>query len=329
MSPTGKILRSLRSLRMTAVLAAMLCPSMLAAQLAGQSFSVTPETAAASVGDSVSIRFRIRLHERDLPLDSIPQIVGALPPGVRLLSVQKLTRSADRVYEGGAQVAFYRPGRRPVPVFGLPFMRIVEGVTRATLPSDSAFVEITAVLPAGNPGLKDIRELEPRPLSRWPLFALGLTLLAAGFYLRIRRTRAGDPMKIAPDSPAEPLPRTAYDIALERLDRVEAERWPPHGHVDLHYEAAGQALRQYLEDAHGVAALERTTSELVWALPPHLSKGGLRDRCQEVLAEADLVKFAEVRPDAAAAAQFLDRCRSLLADWHATSPLEEAADALR
>jgi hypothetical protein len=110
---------------------------------------------------------------------------------------------------------------------------------------------------------------------------------------------------------------------------VEAERWPLRGLVDLHYEAAGQALRRYLEDAHGVAALERTTSELVWALPPLLGSEGLRDRCQEVLGGADLVKFAEVRPDVAAAAQFLDRCRSLLADWHATAALEETADALR
>ena len=301
----------------------------LSAQLAGQSFTVTPDTAAASVGDSVSLRFRIRLHERDLPLDSIPQIVGALPPGIRLLSVQKLTRSADRVYEGGARIAFYRPGRRAVPVFGLPFMRIVEGVSRATLPSDSAFVEITAVLPAGNPGLKDIRELEARPPSRWGWGVLGLMLLAAGFYLLTRRKRVGEPMKIASEPPIEPLSRSAYDIALERLARVEAEGWATRGHVDLHYEAAGQALRQYLEDAHKVAALERTTSELVWALPPHLSKGGLRDRCQEVLAGADLVKFAEVRPDAAAAVKFLDRCRSVLADWHATAPLEATADALR
>jgi hypothetical protein len=305
------------------------CAKDLSAQLAGQSFTVTPDTSAASVGDSISISFRIRLHERDLPLDSIPQIVGALPPGVRLLSVEKLTRSADRVYQGGAQIAFYRPGRRPVPVFGLPFMRIVEGVTRATLPSDSAFVDISAVLPPGNQGLKDIRELETRPVAGWRWLALGLTLLAAGFYFRVRRKRAAEPVRIAPDSSAEPPSRTAYDVAVECLARVEAERWPVSGQVDLHYEAAGQALRRYLEDAHGVAALERTTAELVWALPPLLGSGGLRDRCREVLGEADLVKFAEVRPDAAAAAQFLDRCRNLLTDWHTTASVEEIADALR
>ena len=47
------------------------------------------------------------------------------------------TRECMRV---SARIAFYRPGRRAVPIFGASFMRVVEGVSRATLPSDSAFV---------------------------------------------------------------------------------------------------------------------------------------------------------------------------------------------
>lgn len=301
------------------------------AQLSGQSFVVTPDTSAVTVGDSVMVRFRIRLHERDKPLDSIPQVVGELTPGVRVLAVEKLTARPGRVYEGSARLAFYRPGRRPVPIFGLPIMRVVEGVSRATLPSDSAFVEVAAVLPpAGNPPLKDIRELEPRPTSVWPPLALALALLAgAGLYSRFRRRRPTAAVPAEPPLPAEALPLTPYEIALERLAQVERERWPEQGQVALHYEAVAQVVRQYLESAHDVRALERTTSELLWSLPPHLSRDGLRDRCLEVLAQADLVKFADVRPSGRQAGEFLARARRLLTTWHATAAAEENAVAIR
>lgn len=302
----------------------------LSAQLSGQSFVITPDTAAATVGDSVTIRFRIRLHERDQPLDSVPQVVGVLPPGVRVLSVEKLSRSASRVYEGSARLAFYRAGRRPVPTFGLPFMRIVEGVTRATLANDSAFVDITPILAPGNPSLRDIKELDQRPVSLLPLLALGLALAAAaaGFFLDRRRRRT--PVALPPEPPVEPaVAPSPFQIALDRLDAVERERWPSRGNVADHFEAVAQILREYLEAAENVGACERTTTELLWALPPYLSRAGLRDRCHDVLSEADLVKFARMQPGETVAADFLRRARLLLAAWYEARPVEESVDALR
>jgi hypothetical protein len=236
------------------------------------------------------------------------------------------------VYEGSARIAFYRPGRRPVPVFGVPFMRVVEGVSRATLPSDSAFVPVAPVLPpAGNPSLKDIRELEQRPAPLWVWPAILLALVAAGWLLRKRRRRRVD--RAVPPEPATvavpPPEPTAYDIALARLRRVEEESWPSRGLVEVHYETVAQTLRQYLEDAHDVGALERTTAELVWALPPVLGRGGLRDACRSVLNDADLVKFAEARPDAVQGTDFLARARHLLNAWHHASRAEEVTHALR
>ncbi len=323
--------RLFAALRLTVLLAAIHCSKPVSAQLPGQSFIVIPDTGTFTAGDSVTVRFRIRLHERDQPLDSVPQVVGDLPPGVRLLSIEKLSRSASREYDGSARVAFYRPGRRPVPIFGLSFMRVVEGVSRAVLPSDSAFVEITPILSAGSPALKDIKELEPRPLSLGArLVALMLALVAAaGLFLVLRRRRPISTATPEPESRPEPVPPSPYSVAMERLDRLEQECWPAQGSVAVHYETVAQVLRQYLEDAHRVGALERTTSELLWALPPRLSRRGLRDRCHDVLGEADLVKFAEVRPGEPQAADFLRRARHLLLSWHEAGAAEETADALR
>ncbi len=313
-----------------AAVAFMVVTQNLCAQMSGQSFQVIPEGTSAAVGDSVTVRFRIRLHERDQPLDSIPQVVGALPPGVRIFSIEKLSRSPDRGYEGVARIAFYRPGRRPVPIFGLAFMRVVEGISRATLASDSAFVEITPILSAGNPALKDIKELERRALSPWATLVPVLSLIAAtGLYLLLGRRRRRTIVAVEPEPPPVPVAPSPYETAVQRLDQLEQERWPAHGKVALQYETVAQVLRQYLEDAHEVGALERTTSELLWALPTHLSRGGLRERCHDVFGEADLVKFAELRPQESAAADFLRRGRQLLVAWHETGAVEESVHALR
>jgi hypothetical protein len=321
---------------LSAVLAAILlfilsATKDLSAQLPGQSFAVMPDSATARVGDSLTLRFRIRMHERDQLLDSVPQVAGDLPPGVRILSVEKLTRIEPRLYRGAARVAFYRPGRRPLPIFGVPFMRVVEGVSRATLPSDSGFVTIMPVLPpAGNPSLKDIRELEKSALPLWSWAVVLLAVLAVCWVL-LRRRKSIDQTAPAAPQPADvaAAARTPYDVALERLHRVETGEWPSRGQVAAHYEAVAQTLRQYLEDAHQVGALERTTAELVWAMPPQLGRGGLRDACRDVLNEADLVKFAEARPDTAAAAEFLTRARELLNAWHQTSMVVKDSNAVR
>ena len=304
----------------------------LSAQVSDQSFQVIPEATRPAVGDSVTIRFRVRLDERDLLFDTIPQPVGALPAGVRVLSVEKMTRAPDRIFHGHARVAFYRPGRQPIPLFGLPFMRAVKGVQRATLLSDSAFVDITPVLPAGNPPLKDIKPLEQRAGPPLTAFALaGILAAGSGLYLLLSRRRrpARYPSCCEVELPAQPVEQSPYQVALERLTEVERDRWPARGKVATHYEAIVDVLRQYLEDAEQIGARERTTSELLWALPPHLSAAGLRDRCDEVLSEADLVKFARLQPGEASASQFLGRARALVKAWHEAVPLEEGVDALR
>jgi hypothetical protein len=302
----------------------------VSAQVSNQSFQVTPEVDRATVGDPVTLRFRVRLDERDLLFDTIPQPVAALPAGVRVLSVDKLARSPDRIFYGRARVAFYRTGRRAVPVFGLPFMRAVKGLQRGTLASDSAFVEIASLVPAGNPSLKDIREIElVAPWSPWPLVgaATAALLLLAG-YLRRRRRPAPVPPLVEPTPSHLPSP-TAYALALEQLGGIESAHWPQHGHVARHYEATVDVLRGYLEATEQLPARERTTEELVWAIPPHLTGNGLRDEFRGLLDQADLVKFARFRPDPETAETFLEQCRGLLRRWHQMSPTETLADALR
>ena len=57
----------------------LMAPSPATAQLHGQHWTVTPETERVTVGDSVTIAFRVRLDERDLLFDTVPKPASGLP----------------------------------------------------------------------------------------------------------------------------------------------------------------------------------------------------------------------------------------------------------
>jgi hypothetical protein len=300
-----------------------------AAQVSGQHWEVIPETDSAMVGDTVTIRFRLHLDERDLLYDTIPKPAERTPDWVRVLQVDKLRRDPNRVFIGRARVAFYRTGRQAVPIFELPFMRSVKGLSRGTLPSDSASVEIVPLI--ADPSSATLRDIKEPPPPRGPrplVLAGGLAaLLVTGWIAwRLRRRAPAEaPVPAAGVEVTQPPPPDPYEIALARLGEIE--RWSARD-VARHYEAVTDALRGYLE-ARGVPARERTTSELRWLLPPELLAGGARHRFEDVFEDADLVKFARWRPDAGTAAAFLASARELLAGWRAAGPAEEVAGVVR
>jgi len=317
-------------LRVTAyAIFALIVPSQVVAQFQGRSFTVTPTPARASVGDTVRIAFRLTTHERDLLTDTVPRPVAELPEGLRIYSVEKLRRGADRVFTGEAVVAFYRPGIREIPVFGLPWVQVVTG-RRGTLTTEAATVEVVPVLPAGNPSLRDIREVESAPgPGPVPLFAAGLVLalLAARLLRRRRRPGAAREPATIPSTPV--TPPDPYRLALDRLAGLERERGPERGAVAEHYEAVADTLRDYLEAAEAIPARERTSTELLWAMPPRLTEGGLRRHAAQVFGEADLVKFALSRPAVSAAGAHLVHARELLRRWHEAAGAGNEADAVR
>ena len=296
----------------------------------GRSFTVTAEPAKAGLGDSVTLRFRLIINERDLLTDTVPRPVAELPAGTRIISIERLRRGADRVFTGTAVIAFYRPGKRPLPAFGIPWVQVVTG-HRGVVTHETTEIEVASALPAGNPSLRDIREPDsPRGFGAlWAL--LGAVAAAAIAWLATRRKAprpAPEPEPVAPPPPPA-LPPDPYTAALARLDAIEAERLTARGDVARHYESVADALRDYLEAEHDIPARERTTTELLWSLPPRLAEGGLRRRVQEVLGDADLVKFARLRPRPDEAAGYTTGARDLLERWHRAARVSEEQDAIR
>jgi hypothetical protein len=302
----------------------LLAPGALTAQLHGQHWDVTPETARPTVGDTITLAFRVRLDERDLLYDTVPKPALTPPDWIRIFSVEKLQRQPDRIFTGHARIAFYRPGRQTVPLFELPFMRSVKGLTRGTLTSDSASVEVVPVLTAGaSATLRDIKEpVHPQGTLTRALL-LGLAAVAAGWLAwRARRRAAVQPTVVEAELVPEPPP-DPYELALARLNGIERERWPLRD-VARHYAEVTGALRDYLE-AYAIPARERTTSELRWVLPDNALAGERESGFEAVFETADLVKFARWRPSTEEVNAFTAAARDLLETWRTVEWHEAAA----
>ncbi|MGH7517675.1 MAG: hypothetical protein ACREOC_09430 [Gemmatimonadales bacterium] len=277
----------------------------------GHRFDVTPAVTKAAIADPITLRFSVNLHERDLIADSVPRPTGELPEGVRVLAVQKLTRLSDRALQGEATIAFYRTGAQRVPTFEIPFLRVSANM-RGTIKSEPADVEIAPVAPPGNPSLKDLKDLAPVGGIDWLPIGVGAAVLAVGALIvrrwRRRRIKRREPQTIGPSVNPSIDP---YEAALARLAALDPRDLP----------AAADVIRGCLAAAASVPALERTTAELLGALPPRLMQQGNRERLSALLGDADLVKFAQARPPAAAGPAFLGAARALLTSWRAAAQL--------
>jgi hypothetical protein len=286
-----------------------------AAQLVNPTIEVMPELDSATVGDSVPLRVRLWLDDSDLLLDSVPRLAGDVPRGLRILTTGRLARQPDRTFAGKIVVAFYRTGRREVPPFAVTYRRNVSFIG-ATIRSVPAPVEVRPVLPAGSsPRLQDIKGLAPAPGGDLVLLGGTAAVLAALLGLAVVMRRHRHARAPVPSAGAPIASLGALDAALERLRGIEREQWPARGEVTRHYEAVVTVLRDYLAESAHMPARESTTAELLAALPVSLTPNGTRERLRGLLHEADLVKFARVRPASPDAERFLHGLRELLTGW--------------
>jgi hypothetical protein len=123
-------------------------------------------------------------------------------------------------------------------------------------------------------------------LTALPLGAL-LAFLIGRF---LRRERPGPP---------PPPPRPPWDVALEALGRVRDSDLIAKGATTEHFVEVTLAVRRYLGDRYGFDGLECTTREILAQLARARPSEGVEAEVKQLLERADLVKFANLTPEAA------------------------------
>jgi hypothetical protein len=201
-------------------------------------------------------------------------------------------------------------------------VKITGGAAEQQLELPALAVTVVSIVKNADPlPLPDPLTMRQKVKIPWqPLGLAGvlvvLVVVAAVWWWR-RRLR---PLVVPLPAPIPLLPPA--EEALAALARLEAADLVGTGAFKEFYLGLTTILRRYLERRFEVAALERTTEEFLAETRGDPRFAG--PECQPLaglLAEADLVKFAEMRPAAAAAQSALAACRQLV---EATRPRPEA-----
>lgn len=299
------------------------CLALGAARVDAQTLEVRAEQSRATIGDPITLLLTVRLPPGMELIDATPHTLVPPPKGIRLLSADTLRPRGEGVLTGKARVAFYRIGTQPVPTLALLY-RSAPGNPPDTLLHMPVSVEITPTLEPGNPPLRDIKP--PRAVGgpAWGPLALLLALVGAGLWWLRRRGALNGP-RVA--SPAAGGPTGPFDEALARLAAIEAETRASGNGVVPAFTAVAAIVRDCLVETGAIPHRGITTPEVAMTLPEIYAANDRRGRLASVLGDADLVKFAKVRPDRPAAETHIARARALLEAWRDRVRQPEPGDA--
>ncbi len=278
----------------------MLAGFPMAHALHAQQATVTVKPERATVGDPVIVTARV-----SAPAGSViefPSVVNAgesveaLDPRI----VHTRTGGNEVVSEATWRLVAWDTGAHALPIADATVT--VGGVlTRVPLPT--MVLTIESVLPA------DTSKRTPRPLrdviaiqapwwDRWSQYLVPLLVLALGWAIWKRNRK---------ERPAPPTARRDADAAFTRL---EAGALGAVGEPAREVAIATEIVRDYFAARHPDAHVSLTTAELLAVLPLRSSEE--RATLVELLAFADLVKYAKRVVNAREAAAFTERAHALL-----------------
>ncbi len=274
----------------------------------GISVTIQPARTTLTIGDVVPLTITVQHPAEDRLL---PTALGPTwgPFEVRTQSPVQTTqqRNGSASSQQVIAVTLWQTGTFATPPLALQVLD-AQG-NQHPITTTAISLTVHSVLQAGDESLRDLKPQATLPLpARWPWIAgglLALLLIGAGIWWWLRRR----PTPLPAQPTAIPDLRPAYQIALDEIARIEGLHLPALDRYKEHYTLIIDVLRRYLLATYGIPALDQTTDELRQTLHNTALPSEQRDALFDLLSEADLVKFAQVTPDYAAAQQLPAQAR--------------------
>lgn len=194
----------------------------------------------------------------------------------------------------------------PVQVFDSGFYRLPPFVyiTAAdSVASNELELTVRPVEVGENDAIADFKDItEPSDKSFWDwmpdwlyelwwLWILVILAIAAAIYFGRKYRKTGKFITL----PEKPQPKP-WTVALDRLEKLKAKNLWENGMEKEYFTELTDILREYLYKRFGINAMEMTTNQIMRTLADQADVRDKRDYVRRILAIADFVKFAKVRP---------------------------------
>ena len=182
--------------------------------------------------------------------------------------------------------------------YTIPSIKIL--INNKAFLSDSLKVEVANVqVDTLKQKMYDIKDIAPanNGIGNWWKYLLVLLLIACFGALVYWYIKKRQKEKIE-----EEIYKTPIEKATTLLNNLEKKELWQHGEVKAYYSELTDIVRNYIEEAIDIPAMESTTSELIEGLKTASQKKKMKlsketiDSLFVVLKQADLVKFAKSKP---------------------------------
>ncbi len=255
------------------------------------------DTGLIKLGDQTKINMTVIVNTADTII--WPQIEDTLTGTVEIINKTRIDTALDsthittRILSQQLTITSFDSGYHAIP----PFRFILN---KDTIESEALLLGVQIPIVDTTNNIFDIKppiEVNYTWLDwlkdhdKWVIIPILVGILIfAGIYFWKRRKKISKVVKvIKPDKPA-------HIIALEKLNHLKDRKLWQQGKIKEYYTVLTEIVREYITNRYKFNALEQTTFEILQNLKYTSIDVELKNKLQELLFLADIVKFAKGKP---------------------------------
>lgn len=257
------------------------------------------DTSSIRIGERVLLRLNATLPKT--ASFYWPVIADTLTSKVEVASKSKIdtnatSRNEFTNYSQTILITSFDTGYHYIPPFIIHYSYAGDS-TRHELLSEGVYLKIQTVEVDTTKAIRDIRGPIQAPITFAELapYLAGvavLILIIGLIWYYLWRKRMNKPLfPVITRTPGPP-----WQTALESLDLLEEKKLWQNGKIKEYYSELTDIIRHYLQEQHGIEAMEMITAEILSAYDLAGLKGDARSILTNILMQADFVKFAKAIP---------------------------------
>lgn len=282
-----KFKRNIKKFVQNLSIAIILIPFSFAG-IQAQELSITLDKDTILIGDHINLDITIKNANNDKVLfpvfaDSIStfDVINSYP-----------IDTLDNGYNKRYSITQFNAGNYQ---FGqIPTVVVHSNGVMDTLYSNNVNLVVNTIEVDTTQAIKSIKTVKSLPfpwkdfLKKWgiPILLVLVALIVLLVYLAKRKK-----LFVKEEKPKTML--DFYEEALQKLDEIDQKKMWQNDQIKEYYFGISEVLRTYLEGRFGINAMESTTDEIKEEL---FLETGLKNKVTDILAQADLAKFAKFKP---------------------------------